>query len=80
MNFFHGVLKKFTAGHGPRSLKKLYSINPPRRKQNALAVVEGPEGPEDWRVYKGPTLLSKFATEQEARADFERRGIRRYFN
>ena len=54
--------------------------NPPRRKQNALAVVEGPEGPEDWRVYKGKTLLSEFATEAEARADFERRYIRRYFN
>jgi len=54
--------------------------NPPRRKQNALAVVEGPEGSEDWRVYKGKELISKFATEQEARADLERRYIRRYFN
>jgi len=54
--------------------------NPPRRKRNALAVVEGPEGPEDWRVYKGKTLLSKFATEQEARGEPNRRDIRRYFN
>ena len=54
--------------------------NPPRRKRNALAVVEGPEGPEDWRVYKGKTLLSEFATEAEAREELERRGIRRYFN
>ena len=54
--------------------------NPPRRKQNALVVVEGPEGSEDWRVYKGKELISKFATEQEARADLERRYIRRYFN
>jgi len=42
--------------------------------------VEGPEGSEDWRVYKGKELISKFATEQEARADLERRYIRRYFN
>ena len=46
--------------------------NPPRRKLNALAVVEGPEGSEDWRVYKGKTLLSEFATEAEAREELER--------
>jgi len=53
--------------------------NPPRRKRNAHVVVEGPEGPEDWRVYRGKELISKFATEQEARA-LRRRGIRRYFD
>jgi len=38
--------------------------------------VEGPEGSEDWRVYKGKTLLSEFATEAEAREELNRRDIR----
>jgi len=47
----------------------------PRRVRNATEVVEGPRE-NDWRVYRGWTLQSSFATREEAERMQELNGLR----